>query len=234
MKKQLIALAVLSLFAAGAQAQTAVAGAAQQQTATGTATSFGSHQGQEQGQHQSADSNSTSLSSAKGINANQQGVTFNSPGTVDYSGTYTVKSAVPLAIGGPASGPCNGFSAGLGVTVPGFGIVGNMSKVDEGCEERETARIAALMGRMDIANTIIEQTDVYQRALKRKEEKAAAAKQQPAKKAEADGYMKQTSYNAGGFTQASYTAPTPTEQQVNQCNFAKSTGDQFLAMRVCK
>jgi hypothetical protein len=116
-------------------------------------------------------------------NTQGQSVNFNSPllpqqptettQNVRYSGTQTVKNVPGVVISGPASGPCNGFSAGMGASIPGFGIGANMSKVDEGCEERETARIAALMGRMDLANLVIENTAVVQRALARKQEREA-------------------------------------------------------------
>lgn len=131
-----------------------------------------------------------------------------------------------IALGGPASGPCNGFSAGIGVTVPGFGIAGNMSKVDEGCEERETARIAALMGRMDIANLILEETAVVKRARERR----AAAQQQPAKKAEvAPAPVAQAPRPQ---LVAASTMITPKEQTDNVCDFARRTGDMILATRL--
>jgi hypothetical protein len=158
-------------------------------------------------------------STAAAYVAPQQSITYNQPGVVDYRGGYDMKTAPSIAIGGPASGPCNGFSAGLGVSFMGGAVMGNMSKVDEGCEERETARIAALMGRMDVANTIIENTEVYKRALKRKEEAAA----QP-RKAEAPQAQKVAMTSA---------TPTTQEQSVNQCSYAKSSGDTFLAARVC-
>jgi hypothetical protein len=82
-----------------------------------------------------------------------------------YEGAQKIKNTPDLGIGGPASGPCNGFSGGIGVTVPGFGIGANMSSVDEGCSHRETARIAAMLGRMDIANALMENLPIVQAAM---------------------------------------------------------------------
>ena len=88
--------------------------------------------------------------------------------TVRYQGSYKVKNTPDVGVGGPASGPCNGFSAGLGVSVAGFGIGGNTSTVDEGCTARETARVAAMIGRMDIANAVLENLPAVQAALRAK------------------------------------------------------------------
>jgi hypothetical protein len=71
-------------------------------------------------------------------------------------------------VSGPASGPCNGFSGGIGISGMGFGVGANMSKVDEGCEDRETARMLGLLGRVDMAVEIIASSEAWQRHLKRK------------------------------------------------------------------
>lgn len=174
-----------------------------------------------------AEARAKAAAGAAALSGSQSGAsnqtTFTSPANttqrIEHAGGYDLKTVPNIAIGGPASGPCNGFSAGLGVSVMGAAVMGNMSKVDEGCEERETARIAALMGRMDIANLIIENTEVYQRALKRKQDAAA----QP-RKAEAPQAQKVAMTSA---------APSAQEQSVNQCSYAKASGDTFLAARVC-
>ena len=93
---------------------------------------------------------------------------------VRYSGSQTIKNTPDVGVGGPASGPCNGFSGGVGVSVPGFAIGANASTVDKGCEARETARIAAMLGRMDIANAVLEHIGVVEEALKAKAERDAA------------------------------------------------------------
>lgn len=166
-------------------------------------------------------------SEAGAVAAPHQSITYNNPGTVDYSGEYRVRSAPALAIGGPASGPCNGFSAGVGISGMGFGVVGNMSKVDEGCEERETARIAALMGRMDIANLVLEEMEVVKRAKQRREE---AQKQAGAKKAQAE--QPQRVAQAQPQLVAASTQITPSEQTAAICEQARRTGDTILANRL--
>ena len=98
---------------------------------------------------------------------------------VRYSGTQKIKNTPDASIGGPASGPCNGFSGGIGVSVPGFAVGANTSTVDPGCTARETARIAAMLGRMDIANAVLENTAVVQEALKAKAARMAAAEPPP-------------------------------------------------------
>lgn len=229
MKRIIMTIAAMFL-AAGAQAQIlsptagAIAGAAAGSVSTSGAAAGATsvsnptqvnvmsqgqdqQQGQAQGQKQSSHSSSGSISGAAASQGNTQGVTFNSPGTIDYSGKYTVISAPPVAIGGPASGPCNGLSAGLGLSLPGFGLLGNMSKVDEGCEERETARMLGLLGRMDDAVAVLKSGTVWQRHV----ERTQAAQ----KKAEVDQKMASTSAPASTIKTTStsimpYVAPVTT------------------------
>lgn len=158
----------------------------------------------------------------------QQGLINNPVNVIEASQiptetTQRIKNTPSLAIGGPASGPCNGFSAGIGVAVPGFGLTGNMSKVDEGCEERETARIAALMGRMDIANLVLEEMDVVKRAKARRDAGQKPA-MTPAKKAEVVPAKPQLV--------AMSTQITPSEQTRNICEQARLSGDTFIAQRL--
>ena len=124
-------------------------------------------QGQAQGQSQSTKNS--------GNNTGVSNVTFNEASGVHYSGEYKVKNVAPVSIGGPASGPCNGFSGGIGMSAPGWAIGANASTVDYGCEQREGARIAAMMGRMDIANAILEDMEVVKNALKNKSDVAKKA-----------------------------------------------------------
>ncbi|HEX5865954.1 MAG TPA: hypothetical protein VF014_17140, partial [Casimicrobiaceae bacterium] len=84
--------------------------------------------------------------------------------TVNYQGSYKVKNTPDVGVGGPASGPCNGFSGGIGVSMAGIGIGANASTVDEGCSARETARVAAMIGRMDVANAILDNLPIVQAA----------------------------------------------------------------------
>ena len=104
---------------------------------------------------------------------------FVNDNNVRYSGTQKIKNTPDASIGGPASGPCNGFSGGIGVSVPGFAVGANTSTVDPGCTARETARIAAMLGRMDIANAVLENTSVVQEALKAKAARQAAEQAPP-------------------------------------------------------
>jgi hypothetical protein len=105
---------------------------------------------------------------------------FVNDNNVHYSGTQKIKNTPDVSVGGPASGPCNGFSGGIGVSVPGFAVGANTSTVDPGCTARETARIAAMLGRMDIANAVLENTSVVQEALKAKAARMAAEMPPPA------------------------------------------------------
>ena len=88
-----------------------------------------------------------------------------STSNINYSGSYKLKNTPDVSLGGPASGPCNGFSGGLGVSTPGFAVGANTSTVDRGCEARETARVAAMLGRMDIANAVLENISLVQDAI---------------------------------------------------------------------
>lgn len=138
-------------------------------------------QGQQQGQTSvnvntnkaNADADSASASQAKAVNAgNAQSTTINTynPGTIEYKGGYEVKSAPGIALGGPASGPCNGFSGGLAISGMGFGGALNASTVDESCVERETARMFGLLGQPNKGLELLESSDVWQKHLKRKAE----------------------------------------------------------------
>jgi len=68
--------------------------------------------------------------------------------------------------------------------VPGFAIGANASTVDKGCEARETARVAAMLGRMDIANAVLEHISVVEEAMRAKAEREAARKAATATPAE--------------------------------------------------
>jgi len=99
--------------------------------------------------------------------------------SVSYSGSYKLKNTPDINVGGPASGPCNGFSGGLGFSMAGLSIGGNASTVDEGCTARETARVAAMIGRMDIANAVLENLPAVQAALRAKAIREAILNGQP-------------------------------------------------------
>jgi hypothetical protein len=57
----------------------------------------------------------------------------------------------------------------------GFSVGANASTVDEGCSARETARVAAMIGRMDVANAILDNLPIVQAAMKAKAAREAAA-----------------------------------------------------------
>ena len=95
--------------------------------------------------------------------------------SVTYGGSYKLKNTPDVSVGGPASGPCNGFSGGVGVSMAGFAIGANASSVDEGCSARETARIAAMIGRMDVANAILDNLPIVQAAMQAKAARQALA-----------------------------------------------------------
>lgn len=103
--------------------------------------------------------------------------------TVTYQGSYKLKNTPDVSVGGPASGPCNGFSGGFGVSMAGFAVGANTSTVDDGCSARETARVAAMIGRMDVANAILDNLPIVQAAMKAKAMREALAL--PAKTSEA-------------------------------------------------
>ena len=59
------------------------------------------------------------------------------------------------AIGGPASGPCTGLSAGASF----IGGAINFASVDGECEKREAARVAHMLGAKDIAYKVLMSLD---------------------------------------------------------------------------
>ncbi len=167
----------------GGTGGTASGGAANAQGGTVTGVSTGSINSTGTGNSQAAEVtvNYITPSAPGGIKGLAAGVDpetnhYVNDNNVRYSGSQTIKNTPDVSVGGPASGPCNGFSGGVGVSVPGFAIGANASTVDKGCEARETARIAAMLGRMDIANAVLEHIGVVEEALKAKAEREAARK----------------------------------------------------------
>jgi len=86
---------------------------------------------------------------------------------ITYSGKHSVKTVPGVVVSGPASGPCNGASGGVGIAGVGFGVGANFSKVDEGCEDRETARMLGMLGRSDLALQLLMSSEVWKRHLNR-------------------------------------------------------------------
>lgn len=62
-----------------------------------------------------------------------------------HSGGYSIRSAPPVTVTGPASGPCTGVSGGFGASWMGGGLGINGASVDRNCSLRENARIMAMI-----------------------------------------------------------------------------------------
>jgi len=166
----------------------------------GAAFAFGNIQGQQQQQQQGQiginknynDLDNSSRNTAyggvavSGGNTNKQSVIIEDSGRADvnYSGAYTVKSAPAIAIGGPASGPCNGFSGGIAGSGIGFGFAANASTLDEGCEDRETARMLHLLGDTAAGLELLKTSKAYTRMQERKAEAKKKAEADTVKSAE--------------------------------------------------
>lgn len=106
----------------------------------------------------------TSGSGASGTDAN--GV-YNSKATVDYGGTYTVKSAPTIAA--PAltstfSDTCMGSSS-FGLSLVGFGATGGTTTVDEACVRRLDSREFRAMGMIDVALALLCQSPANRQAV---------------------------------------------------------------------
>lgn len=188
------------------------AGAVQAQTANSAAGSIANS-----GANAGSNSGATAIINFPAT-PSQQSYTSTSTSTstlnTNASGSTSVKMAPQVVVSGPASGPCNGFSAGVGGSWMGGGLGFNMSKVDEGCEERETARIYAMMGDPATAKQILDNSEVMQRTrLRQKARDDAAAAPKAATVA------------------APVTAAKPSDADL--CAQARAKDDKPLAMRVC-
>jgi hypothetical protein len=135
--------------------------------------------------------------------------------TVNYQGSYKLKNTPDVNVGGAASGPCNGFAGGIGLSMAGIGIGANASTVDEGCSARETARVAAMIGRMDVANAVLENLPMVQAAMKAKAAREALALQPKAE--------------APATTAPAQWAPAPTPVQTQEQREAALKEQQRLA-----
>ena len=165
MKQLCIVAAVMGLCMGTVHAQSADANA-------GASSSSGSNAGALSGSVAGANGNSVFINNSAAANSSVtsnatsvstvQGTTTQN---INYSGTQTLKNVPGIIVSGPASGPCNGFSGGVGIAGPGFGFGGNFSKVDEDCTARETARVAALIGRMDVANAVLDNMAIVKAAM---------------------------------------------------------------------
>ncbi len=182
-----------------------------------------------------SDADSASSSQAKATNAgNTQGITLNTfnPGTIHYSGEYTIKSAPAIGIPGPASGACNGFSATVGASWIGAGVGGGVSLLDETCvDDRAAARFihmaqaAATMGATALAQRYMQAAEDIQmnsEAYKRSQQKKSDAQPKPAPRAEAPA--------ATPVRTAAPVAATPTRTAGVQTP-VNCVSDEFIARR---
>lgn len=123
--------------------------------------------------------NSKSKSEANVSGSGNSSITLNTAQpanqTLTYGGSYKVKNTADVNLGGPASGPCNGFSGGASASIPGLALGANASTVDKGCERREMIRVALMAGRTDIANDLLEDDPMVLEMKERKKQRAEQA-----------------------------------------------------------
>lgn len=133
-----IAVAAVGLAAWDANAQsTSISGSASNSNSTSAAQADISNNNSNSGSASVSESRSGSASNAQG---NEQNINFNSPGTVNYKGSYKVKDTPAVSLGQvfPTS-PCMGGTQ-VGGSGPGIGLSIGTSWKDDDCSYRETAR----------------------------------------------------------------------------------------------
>jgi len=127
----------------------------------------------------------------------------------EVSGSQTLKNVPNIAMSGPASGPCTGWSGGLAIAVPGGGGGVNFAKPDPGCEDRETARLYGMLGEKDKALMILDNSESMlrtQAAMRARDKQAAAPTPAPVTLSAGNGDI---------------------------CTRARAVDDKALAARVC-
>ncbi len=228
MKKIVLAL-TLTVLAAAAQAQSADSSAGAAAGAQAGANSGSNSTGvvyinnQVPADQTIHNIQSGSVTSTQNINSVQSGSVDQN---IHYSGSQTVRNVPGVIVSGPASGPCNGFSGGIGVAGPGFGVGVNTSTVDKGCTRRETIRVAALVGRQDIANALLESDPLVLEALQWQKDHAGT---QPAQGS--------TPVPATPEAPKPVAAEAPKAIHVTDadlCTSARAKKDVALAERVCQ
>lgn len=133
-----LAIGTAAAFAYDASAQsTAVSGSASNSNSTSASQADISNNNSTSGSWSGSESTSGSASNAQG---NEQNINFNSPGTVNYKGSYKVKDTPAVSLGQvfPTS-PCMGGTQ-VGGSGPGIGLSIGTSWKDDDCSLRETAR----------------------------------------------------------------------------------------------
>jgi hypothetical protein len=92
---------------------------------------------------------------------------YNSKSTVDYGGTYTVKSVpnvIAPSLTATLSDTCMG-SASFGLSFVGFGATGGTTMVDEACVRRLDSREFRAMGLNDVALALLCQSESNKKAV---------------------------------------------------------------------
>lgn len=133
-----ITVAAVGLAAWDANAQsTSISGSASNSNSTSASQADISNNNSTSGSASVSESRSGSASNAQG---NEQNINFNSPGTVNYKGSYKVKDTPAVSLGQvfPTS-PCMGGTQ-VGGSGPGIGLSIGTSWKDDDCSLRETAR----------------------------------------------------------------------------------------------
>lgn len=146
MKKSLIILAMLAACGA-ASAQEATAN-----SQAGSASQAGASSGSQaevtinntSPETQTLNYNQTVTGTTRAEQILSGGYTNTENNNVHYSGTQTLKNVPAIAMSGPASGPCTGFSGGVGLAGPGWGVGVNGSSVMVDCRVRENVRVTGM------------------------------------------------------------------------------------------
>lgn len=92
---------------------------------------------------------------------------YNTKGTVEYTGSYTVKTAPPVtapSLTTTLSDTCMG-SVSFGLSFTGFGATGASTMVDQACVRRLDAREFRAMGLNDVALALLCQSDANRKAV---------------------------------------------------------------------
>jgi hypothetical protein len=92
---------------------------------------------------------------------------FNTKGTIEYSGSYSVKTAPPItapSLTTTLSDTCMG-SVSFGLSFTGFGATGASTMVDQACVRRLDAREFRAMGLNDVALALLCQSDANRKAV---------------------------------------------------------------------
>jgi hypothetical protein len=92
---------------------------------------------------------------------------YNTKATVDYGGTYTVKSVPSVlapSLTATLSDTCMG-SASFGLSIVGFGATGGTTVVDDACVRRLDSREFRAMGLNDVALALLCQSEANRKAV---------------------------------------------------------------------